>query len=59
MLLLRHFQAGHDFLLKHLINQAVVQSHGEDEFTDSNILVLIFLFVLSGTCSNLNLKNLA
>ena len=35
VLLLRRFQAGHAFPLNHLINQAVVQCRGEDEFTDS------------------------
>ena len=39
---LRHCQADHAFPIKHLINQAVVQFHGEnkgeDEFTDSTHL---------------------
>ena len=36
VLLLRRLQTGHAFPLKHLINHAVVQFHGEDEFTGSN-----------------------
>ena len=30
-----HGMAWHAFPFKHLINQAIVQFHGEDEFTDS------------------------
>ena len=43
MSLLRPFEAGHAFPLKHLINQAIVRFRGEDEFTDSTWKIVVHL----------------
>ena len=56
MSLLRRFQAGLAFPLKHLINQADVQFYWEDEFTDYTFRVNVLKSISPSPCSKYNRK---